>query len=351
MVRVPAEPRRTAGRTAGRSVVPLTVIAGSDGAGKTTLLSHLLRNSAAQRIAALVNDLDALVVDDGLVRRRASDTLTLTNGCLCRRLVGEVGDALADLRRRGRGLEHVLVEADRLTGPEDIAQFGSLPGYRLDGVITVTDAEAIRSQAADPDLGGNAVGQLLTGDLVVLNKADLVSRAELDSVCDWLKELIPNTRVVEASYGRLPPSLVLGRHPTGDARQERRADGPRRAVERHPHEVGYFSWSWVGDEPINDAGFQWWAATLPEGIVRGRGILHLRSDPASRFVFDLIGSHWTIRRDGPWRGEPCKTTVALLGRAGSFRPGWLEMTIRRCTGVTGRRPSGEPTHAPATNPR
>jgi hypothetical protein len=94
--------------------------------------------------------------------------------------------------------------------------------------------------------------------------------------------------------------------------------------------VGYSTWSWIGDEPLHDAGFRWWAGTLPEGVIRARGILHLQSDRATRHVFDLIGAHWTVRPAGPWGSEPPRTTIALLGRAGSFRPGWLDMTIRRC---------------------
>jgi G3E family GTPase len=320
----------TAGPSAGRTVVPLTVIAGHHGAGKTTLLDHILRNSPTERIAVLVNDFDCVRVERAQLRARSPDTLTLRNGCLCRRCRGSAAEALDELRRRHRKLEHVLVEAG-LAAPTDIAEYGRLAGYRLDGVIVVADAEAIRSQVHDPAIGLEIIAQLLTGDLVVLNKSDLVSRHELDAVTDWLKELVPTTRIVEASYGRLPPAVLLERHPSYNRSSGRRPGGPTRVVERHPHEVGYSSWTWADSEPINDAGFRWWAATLPEGVVRGRGVLHLRSDPTSRFSFDLIGTHWTVRREGPWRGEPPMTSIALVGRAGSFRPGWLEMTIRRCT--------------------
>ena len=337
MARAPAEMRPLADRVAGGRAVPLTVIAGYLGAGKTTLLEHLFHNSPAERIAVLVNDFDRVSGSEAGVRARTVNTVTLANGCLCCRCEGALEDALAELRPHAGQVERVLVELRGQADSRDIAHYGDLPGYRLDSVLVVTDAEAIRSQAHDPDLGAGPIGQLLTGDLVVLNKADLVSRHELDSVSDWLKELVPNTRVVEASYGRLPPALLLEHHPSGGARLERPVEGPRRATERHPNEVGYSSWSWVSDDPIDEAGFRWWAATLPEGVVRGRGILYLRTDPTARFVFDLIGTHWTIRREGPWGDEPPGTAIALLGRAGSFRAGWLEMTIRRCTAVV--RPS------------
>jgi G3E family GTPase len=339
MARVPAEPRKTASPSAGPAAVPLTVIAGYHGAGKTTVLDHILRNSPTERIAVLVNDFDCVRVDSSLVRARSPDGLTLRNGCLCRRCRGSAAEALIELRRRHRKVEHVLIEAGGLAAPKDIAEYGRIPGYRLDGVIVVTDAEAIRSQVQDPAVGLDVIAQLLAGDLVVLNKSDLVSRHELEAVTDWVRELIPTTRIVEASYGRLPPALMLERHPSYDRSLERRPGGSSRVIERHPHEVGYSSWSWADSEPINDAGFRWWAATLPEGVIRGRGVLHLRSDPASRFVFDLIGTHWTVRREGPWYDQSPSSAIALLGRAGSFRPGWLEMTIRRCTTSSGSAPA------------
>jgi G3E family GTPase len=332
MARVPLEPRSTAAPAADRSVVPLTVIAGYVGAGKTTLLGHLLHNNEGERIAVVVNDLGQVVFDPARVIARAADCVSLDNGCFCCQAGRDIATALSGLETLAAQVEHVLVEAEGVAGPEEFARYARLPGYRLDGVVVVTDAEAIRSQADHPELGGDPVAQLLRGDLVVLNKADLVSRRELDAVCDWLKELIPNTRIVQASYGRLPPSLLLERERPDGMRYPSRPDGrPWRTVERHPHEIGYSTWSWVSDEPLNDAGFRWWAATLPEGVIRARGILHLRSDPGVRHVFDLIGTHWTVRPGGPWGDELPRTTIALLGRAGSFRPGWLDMTIRRCT--------------------
>jgi G3E family GTPase len=331
MARAPEAPPVPAGPSAGGRVVPLTVIAGYHGAGKTTLLEHLFHNSPAERIAVLVNDFDRVSGGAAGVRAQTDNTVTLANGSVCWRCEGPPDDALVEARPHVGEVERVLVEVGGEAGPPDITAYRDLPGYRLDSVIVVTDAEAIRSQAHDPGTGGGPMAQLLSGDLVVLNKADLVSRRELDAVADWLKELIPNTRVVESSFGRLPPALLLEHHPAGPARRERRPAGPRRAIERHPHEVGYTTWSWLGDEPIDEAGFRWWAATLPEGVIRARGILHLRTDPATRFVFDLIGTHWTIRREGPWGDERPATTLALLGRAGSVRPDWLEMTIRRCT--------------------
>jgi G3E family GTPase len=329
MLRVPVEPRGGAGGPTTGTVLPLTVIAGYLGAGKTTLLGHLLRNTAARRIAVVVNDFERVSVDERLVRQRAGNVLSFANGCICCRAGGAFAEALTALRDQGDQVEHVLVETSGMAAPQNIAQYGHLPGYRLDGIIIVTDAEAVRSQAMDPGVGPDVLGQLVAGDLVVLNKADLVSRPELDSVCDWLRELVPETRIVESSYGRLPPSLLLGRHPSDESRLERRSRAPGRTVERHPHEVGYTSWSWIADEPLNEAGFRWWAATLPEGVLRAKGILHLRTDPSVRYVFDLIGSRWTLRREGPWRWEPPRTTIALVGRAQSFVPGWLEMTLRR----------------------
>jgi G3E family GTPase len=312
-----------------RASIPLTVIAGYLGAGKTTVLTHLLRSRAAGKIAVLVNDFDRMRIDESLIRWRARNTLRLANGCIYCRSSEALAEALAKLRRQPRPPEHVLVEAAATGDIQQIGQFGFLPGYTLDGIIDVTDAESLRVEAADPSVGSKVMSQLQTADLIILNKADLVSRQEKQEICDWLKQVIPDARIVEASYGRLPPELLLGRHPASDARLRRRAGREQRAEPRLPHEVGYSSCSWTSEEPINENAFYRWAGELSPTVLRAKGILHFRSHPGSRFVFHLIGARWSMHREGPWGRERPRTVISLLARAGTLPRGWLEMTLRR----------------------
>ena len=74
----------------------------------------------------------------------------------------------------------------------------------------------------------------------------------------------------------------------------------------------------------------WWVASLPQALLRGKGVLHFGGDPTHRYVFHLAGRRWTLDPDHGWRGEPARSRVVLIGPNGSFDPALLDMTIAQC---------------------
>ena len=155
---------------------------GNLGAGKTTLVNHVLRHNAARRFAVLVNDFGQINIDADLIAGQEDGTIALTNGCVCCSLAGGFVVVLSALRERQPPPEHVIVEASGVSDPHKIAQYGHMPGDRLDGTVVVADAEAVRQRAADPRCGAQVRQQLLGADLLVLNKSDLVSEPEKTAV-------------------------------------------------------------------------------------------------------------------------------------------------------------------------
>src|SRR3954454_3532602 len=190
--------------------IPLTVVGGYLGAGKTTLVNHVLRHNAGRRFAVLVNDFGQINIDADLIAGQADDTIALTNGCVCCSLAGGFVVALSALRERQPPPDHVIVEASGVSNPHKIAQYGHMPGYRLDGTVVVADAEAGRQPAGDPYVGAQVRQQLLGADLLVLNKSDLVPEPEKTAVRHWLRALVPAARIVEAAQGRVAVPLLLG---------------------------------------------------------------------------------------------------------------------------------------------
>jgi G3E family GTPase len=122
------------------SPVPFTVIAGYLGAGKTTLLNQILREADGQRIVVLVNDVGDTPIDPELIASRTAEAITLTNGCICCTLGDEFALALPDLLEMNPPIDRVVVEASGIGDPGRIAQYGTLPGFTLDGVIVLADA-------------------------------------------------------------------------------------------------------------------------------------------------------------------------------------------------------------------
>jgi G3E family GTPase len=218
--------------------LPVTVLTGFPGAGKTTLLNHLLAHSAGRRLAVLVcgpQDGQALA--------------PLPPGCEA--AVLPAGDALlgevARLAAEGR-FDSLLIEADGLDEPLAIAEgflfeaeHGAGPDAAVqpDTLVTVIDATTFLrdlneaefladrglAPATDDDrtVAEVLVAQVECSDVIVLNKADLASAAELARLHAVLQALNPRADIVEASFGKVPPERVQG---TGRFDFEAAADAP-----------------------------------------------------------------------------------------------------------------------------
>lgn len=311
-----------------RAPIPLTVTGGFLGAGKTTLLNRLLRDSD-RRIGVLVNDFGAIAIDAELVRSREGETVSLTNGCVCCGLSGELLFALAGFRDRPDPPEHVVVEASGVGDPAAIARYGEVPGFRRDAAIVVADAATVMTQARDPRIGSQVSGQLRAADLVVLSKSDLVDQGSLAETRAWLARTAPSAGVVEASHGRVAPDVLLGARDAAP-REARSQGGP--PAPAHPN---YATWSWAGQAPLDGAGLSQAIRALPDGVLRVKGILRLREDPEHRYVLQLVGRRGAIARDRPWGADAPGSRLVMIGLSGAVRRRELDAMMRRLTSRPG----------------
>ena len=213
--------------------IPVTILSGSLGAGKTTLLNHLLDHAGDRDIAVLVNDMGEINVDAELVSGRsgsaAGNVTELSNGCICCELRGDLDRAVMRLARE-RDFDHLVVEASGISEPAPIAKLftrgNASARYVVDSVVTVVDARQFhdafggegrveRRGATDGEtrpLSDLLVEQVELANVVVLNKTDLVSDSERETVEDLIHGLRPDAEIVPTSYSAVDPDLVLGRY-------------------------------------------------------------------------------------------------------------------------------------------
>lgn len=327
--------------TAAGEPIQLTVIGGFLGAGKTTLLNALLRDAGDRRLAVLVNDFGAINIDAELVQSRDGEMVSLKNGCICCGVAGDFIGELALLRDRADPPEHVVVEASGVADPGAIVVLGDMPGYRKDAAVVVADAETVRERAGDDVTGHQILGQLRAADLLVLNKTDLVEPGRLAETHAWLREIAgPSTAIVETSFGAVPVDVVLGAR----AAVERAPGGGGRPAHLHgahgddaDHDHGhpaFETWSWSGAAAISGAGLVEELKALPDGIVRAKGLLHLREDAANRYVLQVVGRRFSIQADRPWGGEPPASQLVVIGLPGSVDGPQLAATLARLTART-----------------
>lgn len=193
--------------------LPFTVIGGYLGAGKTTLLNRLLANSEGVRIAVLVNDFGSLNIDAALVRSHAGDTIDLANGCLCCSLVSGFAEVLTQVKVRAAEFDQVVIEASGVAEPLRVAEMAQGFGFSIDALLVVVDAEQIERQVDDKYVGDVVRRQLRQGDLLLVNKLDLITADQCSALHERLEALAPGVPRLEMERGVVPLDLLLGRHP------------------------------------------------------------------------------------------------------------------------------------------
>jgi G3E family GTPase len=305
------------------SGIALTVIGGFLGAGKTTLLNRVLRDAGGRRLAVLVNDFGAINIDAELVESRDGATMTLTNGCICCGIGGDFIAALATLRDVDDPPEQVVVEASGVADPGQIAVLGDMPGYVRDAVVVVADADSVRSRADDEATGHAVKGQLRAADLLVVSKTDLVDARTLEELHAWLREVVgPSTSIVDGAHGDVPVDVVLG------APAAPRITAAAAHDHDHDHDHPTFAtWSFSGDAPLSGTGLVEAIQAFPDGIVRAKGLLHLREDPSSRYLLQLVGRRYSIQPDRPWGDDPRGSRLVVIGLPGAVDADRLAATL------------------------
>ena len=193
------------------SKIPVTVLTGFLGSGKTTLLNRILTEQHGKRIAVIENEFGEIGIDQALVIDADEEVFEMNNGCICCTVRGDLIRILGGLMKRRDKFDHVLVETTGLADPSPVAQTFFVDdeiasSFALDGIVTMVDAKHVSLHIEDSN---ECKEQIAFADVLVLNKADLASPAELDALEARVRSMNAMARMRRAVHAEIPFGDVL----------------------------------------------------------------------------------------------------------------------------------------------
>jgi G3E family GTPase len=321
--------------------IPVTVLTGYLGAGKTTLLNRILSEPHGKKFAVIVNEFGEIGIDNDLIVGADEEVFEMNNGCVCCTVRGDLIRIIEGLMRRKGKFDAIIVETTGLADPAPVAQTFFVDENvgrktRLDAVVTVADAKWLKDRLKDAP---EAKNQIAFADVILLNKTDLVSDAELREVEARIRGINPYAKLHRTQRSQIALDQVLGRNAFDldrilDIEPEfLHADDHGHDHHGHDHDHGHDhhhgglkhyhdedmqSMSLNTDKPLNpDKFFPWVQKLVAEdgpSILRSKGILNFKDDP-DRFVFQ--GVHMILDGDHqrPWKdGEKRDSRLVFIGR-------------------------------------
>ncbi|MEO0677557.1 MAG: cobalamin biosynthesis protein CobW [Pseudomonadota bacterium] len=246
--------------------IPATVVTGFLGAGKTTLIRHLLSEAKGRKIALIINEFGDLGVDGDILKGCGDETCTdddimeLSNGCICCTVADDFIPTMEKLLSRDTPPDHIVIETSGLALPQPLVRAFNWPGIStkvtVDGVVTVVDGKAVTEgrfahsvaavdaqRAQDENLDHETPlselfeDQVACADMIVVNKSDLLSPSEADTLLGKLKDdSRQGVQVIPATKGALPVDVLLGQGIGAEADLEARHEVHHHHHDHHHHD-------------------------------------------------------------------------------------------------------------------
>jgi G3E family GTPase len=308
--------------------VPVVLVAGFLGAGKTTVVNHLLAHAEGKRIAAVVNDFGAINIDAELIVGAADGVVSLSNGCICCSLEGDLLRTLAGLLRRDPRPEVIMIETSGVADPTDIVRNLMDPMIwreaPLETVLCVVDATAPVAMFDDALLRS----QIRAADVVALSKVDLAvdsaDAANHARVRDAVRSMRPAVVIVDAPHGEVPAALLF------PSDEDRVPPAPREPGRRRPAADRFETMSWASEQPVSLARLQEAIGRLAPKLARAKGLFDTAEQPGRSMVFQFAGGRATLAPGGTRTAGTPRARIVFVAEIGVLSSAEIDGVMQGC---------------------
>ena len=311
--------------------LPVTLLAGFLGSGKTTLLNYILKQNHGKRIAVIENEFGEIGIDSEFVIGADEDIFEMSNGCICCSIRGDLIETLNRLLEQQQKFNYILIESTGLASSGPIAQAFLIEdeiskSLFLDGIVTLIDAKHISNNLNEQEVVWE---QIAFANVILLNKADLVTEPEMEKLEKQMHQINPTAKVCKTTNAVIDLDQILD---IGGF--DLKIELETVTFNTHHHEtdeaISSVSLSFPGHVDPDRLNLWLQMLLIQEGmnVFRAKGILNVEGS-SERYLFQSVYMMFEGRFDKPWGSNSPLNKMVFIGQ--NLNPQRLEESLKNFT--------------------